>query len=216
MLELGAHLVNELGLADSTDTLGRWLAHHLAELMHDIDSEGDPAARKQKLAVATDVIQRLWAGREHLPGKANPVTPYKDVIRVLDRLVPPANPWHGLHATELQRTAATLFDRLSRLTVGLLLLELDLTKIRGTKRSSAEKHLTTDERRILEHLRELLVSLGIRTDVSPADAASTTPTLSELMIEIADEITQELLKVRENIRKWENVPLAQNTLRRKK
>ena len=43
VLEHGRQLVRELDLEDGVDTLGRWMAHHLAELMsiaeHGITSE---------------------------------------------------------------------------------------------------------------------------------------------------------------------------------
>jgi len=203
-LELGRHLVHELGLEDSTDTLGRWLTHHLAELIRGIDSDPDGAARNDKLSLATDIITRLWARREHLPGGANPIRPFKEILHVLDRLVPKANPWLSMHNSQLQRTAATLYDRLSRLTIGLLLLELDLTKVAKRKRSSVEKHLTIEERRILEHLCERLEALGIRTDVAASNADSSGVALSEVVIELADETTRELLQLKENVRKWES------------
>jgi hypothetical protein len=208
VLELGTHLVHELGLEDSTDTLGRWLAHHLAELICDIDSDPNVSARKDKLSLATDIITKLWARREHLPGGANPIRRFTAILRVLDGLVPNANPWLRMNNSQLQRTAATLYDRLSRLTIGLLLLELDLTKVATTKRSSVEKHMTTEECRILEHLYERLEALGIRTDGTVSSADSSGATLSEVVIELADETTQELLQLKENVRKWESSAAA--------
>jgi hypothetical protein len=77
------HLVRELGLADSNDTLGRWIAHHLAELMRAVDESTDPESKAKALTQATDLIIRLWRNRDVLPGEANPLARYRDALTVL-------------------------------------------------------------------------------------------------------------------------------------
>ena len=83
VLELGEHLVRELGLEDSTDTLGRWLAHHLAELMTSVKETAGTSAHHEALKRATEIILRIWDRRTALPGDAYPLAQYKEVLNVL-------------------------------------------------------------------------------------------------------------------------------------
>jgi hypothetical protein len=83
VLELGEHLVRELGLEDSTDTLGRWLAHHLAELMTAVKETAGTSAHHEALRQATEIILRIWERRTALPGDAYPLAQYKEVLNVL-------------------------------------------------------------------------------------------------------------------------------------
>jgi hypothetical protein len=58
---LGRLIVEQLGIGETTDTLSRWMAHRLAELI--TIAESDPDARSQ----ATDLILRLWEHRARWP-----------------------------------------------------------------------------------------------------------------------------------------------------
>ncbi|WP_144018562.1 hypothetical protein [Demequina sp. NBRC 110051] len=75
-----------------TDTLGRWIAHYLAERL---ESLGELAG--EELAVAerevADLVLRLWAQRRDLP-TARPVLAAVDrVDRALERLDHDREPW---------------------------------------------------------------------------------------------------------------------------
>ena len=87
VLRLGEQIVNELGLADSADTLGRWMAHYIAELIHEVDaaSEEEQPARKAKCATA---ILDLWKHRQVFPGGKRPFENFDIVLRVLEGLDP--------------------------------------------------------------------------------------------------------------------------------
>ena len=72
VLRLGARIVRELELEPSVDTLGRWMAHHLAEVMQEVESaEGsdkEQAPRARRLmevgpAIAPSSIPREQVGR---------------------------------------------------------------------------------------------------------------------------------------------------------
>ena len=65
MLALGAKIVRELELEPSVDTLGRWLAHHQAELMLSAENaQGAERELAQSKAVINHAIDLM--GREHL------------------------------------------------------------------------------------------------------------------------------------------------------
>ncbi|WP_284324915.1 hypothetical protein [Cypionkella aquatica] len=69
ILKLGRILVRQLGLVRETDTLARWMAHHIAELIHDAETAQGDSAIGARLA-CQDAIIALWAHRAGLPGRA--------------------------------------------------------------------------------------------------------------------------------------------------
>lgn len=75
--------MRELGASRSNDTLGRWLSHHVAELMNAVDGAKSPDEKAQKLIEATDLILRIWLRRNALPGEANPLARFREAITVL-------------------------------------------------------------------------------------------------------------------------------------
>ena len=127
ILGLGRHLVHELGLEDGNDTLGRWMAHHLAGLMVMAETDSSVAVRSKARKDATEIILKLWERRANLPGNAYPLAPYKHVLQVLDRLRPTENPFLFFNRHEnsrLDQLCAELFDNLSRLIISLLLMKV--------------------------------------------------------------------------------------------
>src|SRR5438552_13165247 len=84
VLELGTHIVKELELKDRGDTLNRWLAHHVAELIYDAEhATADPKARREAQKRATETILKIWDHRANLPGHANPLARYREILEVL-------------------------------------------------------------------------------------------------------------------------------------
>lgn len=70
ILKLGRILVRQLGLVRETDTLARWMAHHVAELIQDAETAQGDSAQGARLA-CQDAIIALWAHRAGLPGRAS-------------------------------------------------------------------------------------------------------------------------------------------------
>ena len=87
VIELGKGLADAL---DASDIVGRWMAHHLADLI--TRSEAQPA--DQELARETrEVILKLW---EHKAGGRFTTTPFEyvqPVLAALARLEPDPPPW---------------------------------------------------------------------------------------------------------------------------
>lgn len=69
ILKLGRILVRQLGLVRETDTLARWMAHHIAELIYDAETAQGDSAIGARLA-CHDAIIALWTHRAGLPGRA--------------------------------------------------------------------------------------------------------------------------------------------------
>ncbi len=87
ILGVGKQLVRQLGLRDSVDTLGRWLAHALAEKL--LAVEGAPAAEKPaRQAEAIDLILKLWAHRRDFPRGTRPFEDPEGLAMALAQLDP--------------------------------------------------------------------------------------------------------------------------------
>lgn len=122
MLELGKLLAAEL---EQTDTLGRWMAHYLAERMTSLEQKAGSERGIAEAEVA-DLILRLWSLRRQLPGARLPLAEVDEVEAAIARLTPGRRPWAYFGAfaadtepsTEESETsttlkAALLIDRLA-------------------------------------------------------------------------------------------------------
>jgi hypothetical protein len=63
---LGKKIVDELELTDSVDTLGRWMAHYIAELIERSEAALEEERESLKCECA-DTILRLWEHRNIVP-----------------------------------------------------------------------------------------------------------------------------------------------------
>jgi hypothetical protein len=85
--DLGKKLVLELGLENEVDTLARWMAHHISELIKNVEAAtGDERAAKSK--ECRDAIIDLWKTRHELPNGKRPFENFEEVFRALERLDP--------------------------------------------------------------------------------------------------------------------------------
>lgn len=175
---LGRHLVRELDLEDGVDTLGRWMAHHLAGLIHAAEHAETPDERATARAEATETIIRIWEHRSSLPGRAYPLAPNRDILAILQRLRIDNNPFRfvGRAAeSELDRLSERIFDGLARLVITLLLMKLPSTDHPARVDDAAVKALDRTERHVFELLQEwgeLIVSNENRAESSSIDGAS--------------------------------------------
>lgn len=156
VLALGEYLVRELELKDGVDTLGRWMAHHLAELIHEAKNGGTAAKRTKASRQATETILRIWEHRRLLPGKAYPLAPYNELLAVLHRLRPDANPF-GVYRqygeTRKDHLAADLFDKLTRLVIALLLVKVPSNASSDAKDTNVIEALTYEEQQVLSAIQ---------------------------------------------------------------
>ena len=90
VLDLGCALVNELNLDPGVDTLSRWMAHYIAELIGEAKTakiEDRPA----KLAKCADAILKLWDHRHQLADGKRPFEDLEPIMRALASLDPEDN-----------------------------------------------------------------------------------------------------------------------------
>ena len=149
---LGRHLVRELGLQDGVDTLGRWMAHHVAELIRNAEKVKTRAEKKNNQRLAVDTILKIWERRASLPGDAYPLSGFRDVARIVSVLTLSANPFRFNAQDSRQEIAADLFDGLTHLIIVLLFTEAPRIPKKTDKRALSA--LNDEERRVLLTLTE--------------------------------------------------------------
>jgi hypothetical protein len=152
VLELGQHLVRELGWSNHRDTLGRWMAHHVSELIDKAEKGSNVAERAKARKSATETILKIWQQRTSLPGDAYPLKSYDKVIKVVDLLCLDNNPFkHFGHDENAKKNelAALLFDRLSRLVIAILLMNRPSGATSTKVSTSAVKALRKKEQYLL-------------------------------------------------------------------
>ncbi len=79
--------MEELELEDSTDTLGRWMAHYIADLI--VNAESSTGEEKRSVErVCFNSILALWSHRAELPNGKRPFEELEPVVRAVESLDP--------------------------------------------------------------------------------------------------------------------------------
>jgi hypothetical protein len=201
-----------LGFEDGVDTLGRWMAHHLAELIDKAENGATAAERSSARKNATETILKIWEHRATLPRKAYPLAPYKELLKVLDRLRPDDNPFRYFgHPAETKRQqfAADLFDGLSRLVIALLLMEIPPEEESAKVDAVAVDSLDETERHVVSALQqwgELFTSASessgrssARAQKSKRSSSAVRVDLNEAAVGLIDAITTTLVELRSEL-----------------
>lgn len=90
IINYGKSLVEELNLDPGVDTLGRWMAHYIAEQIKIAENSTgiEKAVAEEK---CFETIIKLWEHEVILPGKTKPFTDFEPIFRTLNRLDPERN-----------------------------------------------------------------------------------------------------------------------------
>lgn len=151
---MGERIVSEAGLADSVDTLGRWMCHRVAEHMSRADDEAlDELARQAARKDATDLILRLWKQRCTWP-KGWPPKGSKALLQSLE----PSETGRRREAT-----GSPWLDRLDRLEAlaareRRLWIDAGILDLPAEEDAAALEHgemLSDEERDAIERFRSL-------------------------------------------------------------
>lgn len=85
IIKLGNMLVEELELENAVNTLARWMAHYLAQLMENINKAKSNEEKKRLQQECCDVILSIWSQKDYLPIR-KPLDNFKPVIEILQVL----------------------------------------------------------------------------------------------------------------------------------
>lgn len=92
ILALGKKLIAELKLADTNDTLSRWMVHYLAEQIKNAEQKA-AKDHPQRVIACRDAILALWQHRHELPSGSRPFQELEPIIRTLASLDSEAGPY---------------------------------------------------------------------------------------------------------------------------
>jgi len=87
ILEIGRALIKELALELGDDTLCRWMAHYIAELIEGTETATE-ADRSEKLTKCAETILALWKHRYELPNGKRPFEDFEPIFRAIESLDP--------------------------------------------------------------------------------------------------------------------------------
>jgi len=146
------------------------MSHHVAELIVNVESSKTIDERAKAASEATTTILKIWEHRKVLPYDAYPLTTHEELLRLIQKLAPDANPyrfsWTG-DTTKTDRLAAIAFDDLTRLILTLLFMKRDILKQSRARDPDAVDALNNDEKYILETIDEWAILLQKDTSVIP-------------------------------------------------
>lgn len=156
-MTLGKRIVKELDLEDSVDTLGRWMAHRIAELMERAEQAPTEAERETAKRECTNVIIRLWEHRSKFPFKP----PLADIAKFLRNLTsdPPPSHWekpepHDGTWDSILPHLEKFHDREYRICRDAAVAETSLEEEREWLEEHREE-MSSDECDIIEYLLKL-------------------------------------------------------------
>src|SRR5680860_1410314 len=131
ILQLGKKLVDEFDLDTSTDTLGRWMAHYIAELILDAETAASEERIKKKLRCAKAILE-FWKHRRDFPDGKRPFEDVEQILRILESLDPKCDtPRYFSHL----RTGANDVEQNPETKDGSIPLMLSLIQILRFRRS---------------------------------------------------------------------------------
>jgi hypothetical protein len=84
LIKIGEKLVAELNL-ENTDTLGRWMAHYIAERIAEVENASGNEKEQTRAACAEEILQ-IWSRRRHYPRGSRPFEDFEPVLRTLRSL----------------------------------------------------------------------------------------------------------------------------------
>ena len=144
-MELGRAIVRQLELDRRGELPTRWMAHHLAELIATAESVKGAALREAEDRAA-ELVMKLWSIRSALPGAADPLIEFRAAIKVLEAMMPSANPWRLSRGNTADALLSEMFGAMAlSIMAGLL-----LTRSRELRNiDEAEWNALSEEERLL-------------------------------------------------------------------
>jgi len=179
-LELGRLLVSEYLQERDGDTLSRWFLHAIAEKLIEFNEAKGEKARKSAQDTAADLILRFWRHRKATNLNVDPLSRFEELFKSLELLIPKANPWMSQRVHQTEKLAAELFECLSSLTIGLMLLGLSESDKPPRNSNLFARFLPTNEQGMLRYFEFVERSLTTKETVTASEAV---PLKSKTVIE---------------------------------
>ncbi|EPE3097833.1 hypothetical protein [Vibrio cholerae] len=199
VLVLGHHLVTELGFSDSCDTLGKWMAHHLAEVMERAKHEENPKDKARYEQQAVELILKIWSYRQSLNDNAYPLARFKKIIEALSILSPDANAWERSRLGKYETLATDTFPMIVDLYRALCFVEF--TSLKSIRSQQVPPSVLTDEE---QEIYSLLMSwaqeeMNFRSDNGFDIEESKVPELSKFLSGYIDDLCGKLIQLKSDL-----------------
>ncbi|MCY1719233.1 hypothetical protein OU798_02715 [Prolixibacteraceae bacterium Z1-6] len=213
IIKLGKKIVEELKLEPSANTLGRWMSHYVAELIH--KSENCESSEEKVILEREcfDTILKLWQNMEHLPTVTKPLTELEPLLELLDALKKEdyrypfwrnftddyKNPTWKTWITLVKENSENIFELCLYTSVNG-----DLLKKKKGWLNEYKSFIKEDEKKMLEHLEYLVNrSRDIKTFTEEEDETIHLDELSpnEKQQVIFDKIEMELNEINQKFDK---------------
>lgn len=199
-MALGRVIVDELNLEPSVDTLGRWMAHHISELIRAAETAPSENDRRRLESQAAETISKLWAHRSSFENRINPLFDLMPVIDVIRTLGPRSNPWMINSSAQSQ-----IYDSFRRLVICMIILrvkEISLTDKLNIPDKAAE-FLSEEEIEIRKTLETWIAVCRKSNDVTTSKREHADPQdeedLKRICLEIIDDAKRALEHFREQL-----------------
>lgn len=86
VIKLGEKIVDELLLSDGVDTLSKWMAHYIGELIEKVEnSEGEEKEKYEKECFET--ILKLWGEMHKVPNVKAPLSRFDKIYELCDEMM---------------------------------------------------------------------------------------------------------------------------------
>lgn len=162
IIELGKTIVKELKLDPGVDTISKWMAHYLAELINEIENSKYVEEKKELEKECCGLIIQLWDKRERIPIE-KPTERLKPIISVLELFKERKHPFIPFLFPEKQRdvNSKSWVDFLKIIKVSSeriynkSLLSMIDDKVLEKDNQWVKKHgefLSNEEKKIIEYL----------------------------------------------------------------
>ena len=157
VLALGRQITHELEIDNRVDTLGRWIAYHLSDLMNEAENAGKPKDRRRAQREAAELVFKLWDHRADELRRQTPMRRYGQLTEFLEQL---RNP-HGRFLRGRPRLASGTFAEAalhlygSARSLATSVAASIVPEDDAYSGAALNKLLTLSERRFLEGARAL-------------------------------------------------------------
>lgn len=212
VIKLGERIVKELNLEPGVDTLGKWMAHYVAELIKKTEKSTSKSEKIENQKECFEVILKLWNNREHLPMASKPLSDMEPILELLDVLkkddfsypfwrqfkdIPDSPTLKGFMNT-VKSNSESIFE----LCI-YSIINYDVLRKKSDWLTDHRNMLSKTEIKMIEHLEYLINrsnSIVIFSEKSKAEAKLNELSESERYTAIFDKIESDLDEMRNKLK----------------
>ena len=197
---LGHHLATELGFSDSCDTLGKWMSHHLAEVMDRTENEENPEKKEEYQQQAVELILNIWGHRSSLKGDAYPLGRFKGIIDALSILSPEANAWERNRLGRYESLASDSFSMIVDLYRTLHFIEF--VSLESVKSKQVPPSVfSAEEQKIYDFLTSWAEEeLGFRSSEGSSSDKTEVENAADSVCDFIDGLCEKLIDLKNEIK----------------